>query len=535
MLEPLVVVLMTVLVIGALCRRLGLVEPPVLLLAGLAIGFIPRFRDIELPPELILTIVLPALLYWEALTTSLREVRANLRVIVLLAVGLVLFTTPVVAAALHEFNGCDWPTAFIIGAVLAPTDAAAVAAIAFLLPRRFMTMLRAESLINDGTALVLFAAAVDVAVSGKRVHWGNIWLDLVLSYSGGIAVGALVAGLIILIRRHLDDPMLGTVLSVATPFMAFLAADEIDVSGVLAVVVCGLTVARYAPRYISAESRTRTYSFWGLTSYLLNASLFVLVGIELPQVADELQSHTLREGIAAVLVATLTILLARVVWSFMSVGVIRTFDRRPSQRARRVALRQRVPNLWAGVRGGISLAAALAVPYTTKTGAPFVERDFIIFVAGGTVLLTLVIQGSTLPRVIRWAHYAPDEAVGREHDLARHAIIDAALEHLERVTHETPHQEKVVRSLKMSLEKQHMTLPDPEVDGTSAAARGFLDFETEVRLELVEVQRDTLTKLRNEGQIDGAIYLRLESVLDSDEKNLRLTRDARSGDLRGPE
>ena len=247
MLEPLVVVLVAILVLGALCRRFGLVEPPILLLGGLAIGLVPHIKDVELAPELILTIVLPALLYWEALTTSLREVRANLRVIVLLAVGLVLFTTPVVAWALHEFNDTDWPTAFIIGAVLAPTDAAAVAAIAYMLPRRFMTMLRAESLINDGTALVLVAAAVDVAVGGERVHWGSIWLDLVLSYAGGIAIGVAVAGVVILVRRYLHDPMLGTVLSVATPFVAFLPAEELRVSGVLAVVVCGLTVAALRP------------------------------------------------------------------------------------------------------------------------------------------------------------------------------------------------------------------------------------------------------------------------------------------------
>jgi CPA1 family monovalent cation:H+ antiporter len=534
-LEAVVIVLVTILVLGALSRRLGLVEPPVLLLGGLAIGLVHQGDDIALPPELILTIVLPALLYWEALTTSLREVRANLRVIVLLAVGLVLFTTPIVAATLHEFNGTDWPTAFIIGAVLAPTDAAAVAAIAFMLPRRFMTILRAESLINDGTALVIVAAAVEVAVGGERVHWGSIWLDLVLAYAGGVAIGAGVAGVIILIRRHLRDPMLGTVLSVATPFIAFLPAEKLHVSGVLAVVVCGLMLARYAPRLISAESRTRTYSFWGLATYLLNAALFVLIGIELPLTADQLESHTLRESVLAVIAVTIAIVLSRVVWSFINVVMIRTLDRRPSQRARRVRLRQRVPSMWAGVRGGISLAAALSVPLSTDAGTPFVDRDFIIFVTGGTVLLTLVIQASTLPRVIRWARYAPDDAAAYEHDLARHAIISAALEHLDGSTAQTPHQQKVVDMLRRSLEKQKATLPNPAEDDRSAITRGFLDYETDLRLELIDAQRETLTTLRDEGEIDGAIYLGLESVLDSEEKSLRLTREARDGGLRGPE
>lgn len=534
-LEPLVVVLLTILALGLLSRRLGLVEPPVLLLGGVALGLVPHVGEIELAPELILTIVLPALLYWEALTTSLREVRANLRVIVLLAVGLVLFTTPVVAFALHELNGTDWPSAFIIGAVLAPTDAAAVAAIAFLLPRRFMTTLRAESLINDGTALVLVAAAVEVAVGGERVHWGTIWLDLAMSYAGGIAIGAAVAGLIILVRHRLRDPMLGTILSVATPFVAFWPAEELHVSGVLAVVVCGLVVARYVPRLISAESRLRTYSFWGLTTYLLNAALFVLIGVQLPRAAETLESHTVIEGVVAVLVATLAVVLSRVVWNFASTVLIRAVDRRPSQRARRVTTRRRVPLIWAGVRGGISLAAALAVPFTTEDGTPFVDRDFIIFVTGGTVLLTLVIQGSTLPRVIRWARYDPDDGAAEEYDLARHRLVETAISHLDGSTAGSPHEERVTAWVRKSYEKERATLVDPEHRGSSAAARDFLDHETTIRLEVIEAQRDALMALRDRGEIDGAIYLRMESVLDSEEKNLQLARDSRDGDLRGPD
>jgi monovalent cation/hydrogen antiporter len=534
-LEPLVVVLVAILVLGAACRRFGLVEPPVLLLGGVAIGLTPHVGDVQLAPELILTIVLPGLLYWESLTTSLREVRANLRVIVLLAVGLVLFTTPVVALALHHLNDTDWPTAFIIGAVLAPTDAAAVAALAYLLPRRFMTMLRAESLINDGTALVLVAAAIDVAVGGGEVRWGSIWLGLLLSYAGGIAIGAAVAVVILVIRRHLHDAMLGTVLGIATPFIAFLPAEELGVSGVLSVVICGLTLARFAPPLISAESRLRAYAFWSTTAYLLNGALFVLIGVELPHATDALESHTLREGVLAVVVATLAIVLSRVAWSFLSTVAVRSLDRRPSQRDRRVTTRQRVPTMWAGVRGGISLAAALAVPLTTDAGEPFLERDFIIFVTGGTVLLTLVVQGTTLPRVIRWARYAPDAAADREHDLARHALLAASLDHLDRATAETPHQQKVVDGVRRSLEKQRATLGDPDDEGRSTAVRELLDHETDLRLDLIGVQRTTLAGLRNRGEIDGAIYLRLESVLDSEEKSLRLERDARDGGLRGPE
>jgi CPA1 family monovalent cation:H+ antiporter len=304
---------------------------------------------------------------------------------------------------------------------------------------------------------------------------------------------------------------------------------------VLAVVICGLTVARYAPRLISAESRLRTYSFWGFTTYVLNAALFVIVGIELPKATDALESHTLRDGILAVAVATLAVVLSRVVWSYTSVGLIRTLDRRPSQRARRVDNRRRVPTMWAGVRGGVSLAAALAVPLTTDAGDPFLERDFIIFVTGGTVLLTLVVQGMTLPRVIRWAQYPPDDAAAREHDLARHALITASLDHLDVATAQTPHQQKVVEAIRHSLEKQRATLPEPDDAGRSAMFRDFLDFETELRLDLVGVQRDALTTLRDNRQIDGAIYLRLESVLDSEERSLRLNRDARDGGLRGPE
>lgn len=523
MLEPVVVVLGTVTVLGTVSRRFNLLEPAVLLVGGLLIGLLPLADHIELSPELILTIVLPALLYWESLTTSLREVRANLRVIILLAVGLVLFTTPVVAAGLHYIEGTDWTTAFVIGAVLAPTDAAAVAVIAGLLPRRFMTMLRAESLINDGTALVLVAAAVEVVVSGNDdVRWDQLLVDLLLSYAGGIAIGVIVAIVVLGVRKHLQDPLMASVLSILTPFAAFFPAEEAHVSGVLAVVVCGLVLARYSPRLIPSESRLRIYSFWGLSTYVLNASLFVLVGVELPDAAKALESRTVAHGVAAVVIATLAVMIARIVWSFALTVVIRTLDRRASQRARRVSTRHRIPTAWAGVRGGISLAAALSVPVVTDAGVPFADRDFIIFVAGGTVLLSLLVQGTTLPAVIRWARYPSDGSAAEEHHRARQEMTRAALQHLDHADVDGDDR-KVVRAVRQGYERQDALLAMEDESATQEA----MDRETDLRLSAVRAQHLRLIEMRDRDEIDGTVFLGLEAALDTEERNLHLNRASR--------
>jgi Na+/H+ antiporter len=506
------------------------------LLAGVVIEIVPGTRELSLPPELVLVLFLPALLYWESLTTSLREIRANMRVIVLLAVGLVFVTAGLVAALLHTVLDLGWATSFVIGAVVAPTDAAAVAALAYLLPRRQMTILRAESLINDGTALVIYASAVAVATGAQALNWSHLGLELVLSYAGGMAIGSVVGGLVLLIRRRVQDQMRANVLSVATPFLAFLPAERLHVSGVLAVVTAGLLLARYGPRLIPADARVQVYAFWRLVAYLLNAGLFVLLGMQLPSAARGLESHPVGVGLAGVALAGVGVVVGRLLWSYTLPYVIRALDRRPAQRARRVGARQRFAMAWAGVRGGVSMAAALAVPATSVGGARFADRDLIIFVTGGVIVLTLFGQGLSLPWVIRWSRLPTDDE-GAELARAYRELLTTAITHLD----DPGNIPEGLDEEALADRRGHLAgrLERLSSNGSEASPAGTADetqttdasTEAKVRLaaSLLAAQRRRLLDMRNHGEIDDTIFLTLQEKLDNEEVRQHL----RSGLHRG--
>lgn len=376
-----------------------------------------------------LLIFLPPLLYVESLSISLRQIVQNLRVIVILSVGLVLVTAFTVAAVAHAF-GMAWPVAFVLGGVLAPTDATAVNGVSRGLPRRALTTLKAESLINDGTALVIYALAVDTAASSGEFDWGYAVGRFFGSYAGGIAIGAAVRWLVILLRRRVRDTEIERGLSVFTPFAAYLPAEAADVSGVLAVVVAGLMVSWASPLLISARSRVPTMAFWRVTTFLLNGILFVLVGVQLPDAVGGLKSFRAGEAVALMAAVSATVILTRILYVNASPYAIRLLDRRPQQRRRRMTFRQRIPGSWGGVRGAISLAAALAVPLHTHSGARFPDRDVIVFVTAGVIAVTLVVQGQTMPWAIRLARFPVDADEGEEEVLARRSIDQRALSDL---------------------------------------------------------------------------------------------------------
>lgn len=405
-LEIVVVLLTAVLVLSWAARRLHLTEPVLLLAGGVLIGLIPHFRDLHVPPDLVLLIFLPPLLYAETLTISVQQIRANLRVIVLLSVGLVIITVVTVAETAHGL-GLSLTMAFVLGAVLAPTDATAVAGVARGMPRRMLTTVRAESLVNDGTALVVFSVAVGIAVGRHSFGWGETIGRFALSYAGGLAIGAGVALLVILVRRRIEDTGIESGLSVLTPFAAYLPAEEAGVSGVLAVVVCGLIMSWASPLLIRASSRLQVFSFWDVTSFLLNRALFVLVGIQLPEAVSGLHSLGPGRAVASAAAISGTVIATRLAYLNITPYLIRAVDRRPQQRARRVGARQRLPLGWAGVRGAVSLAAVLAVPRLGADGSPLRGRDAIVFITAMVIVVTLVFQGQTLPAVVRWARLPP--------------------------------------------------------------------------------------------------------------------------------
>jgi CPA1 family monovalent cation:H+ antiporter len=511
-LELIVAVAAAVLVAGWLARRAGLSEPLLLLGAGCLMGLTAPFDDITLAPEVVLLLFLPALLYWEALTSSVREIRHNLRSIALQSTVLVLVTALAVAVVAHAF-GYSWPIALVLGAVLAPTDAAAVAAVARAMPRRILTVLRTESLLNDGTALVLLAVTIEVVAEDAPFSWAGTSLRFVESYAGGIAIGVAVALLLKWVRRRLNDPLLHSVLSVATPFFAFLPAELVHVSGVLAVVTCGLVSSRYGPRVISPDARVQATAFWEVTSHLLNSALFVLVGMQMPAAVRALASTDLVQAVAVATAVCAAVIGSRFLWFYTVPYAVRFVDRRPVQKGRRIGAAQRLPLAWAGMRGAISLAAALTVPAVTADGRPVAHRDAVVFITVVVIVITLTVLGPTLPAVVRRARFAADEEQAAESVLAHQHLSAAALRELPALARRYAVDPSTVAHLERDIS-------DRVAAGADAArrSRGTHQLET----ALLRVKRQALTELRDAGRIDDIVLRSVQDVLDAEDMRLSL-------------
>jgi monovalent cation/hydrogen antiporter len=517
-----IVVRFAVVIMGTVLGRRYRVGPPVLLIGlGALLGSIPRFGHVRLDGEIVLLLFLPAILYWESLNTSIREIRANLRVIVLLSVGLVIATAVAVAWTARAF-GMESHAASVLGAVLSPTDAAAVAGLAKRLPRRTLTVLKAESIINDGTALVLFGVAVSVAMGGAPVGPVDLTVRFILSYLGGIAAGLLVGGVVTLIRQRLDAPQEEAALSLLTPFAAFLLANAIDCSGVVAVLVSALVIAYVSPRVIRARSRLAAFAFWDIATFLINGALWVFVGVQLPSAVRGISrvDGGVQHAVVLALAVTGVVVTTRLVWGECTTALVRAVDRREAQRSRRVDWRQRAVSGWAGFRGAVSLAAAIAVPLTTHGGAPFPDRSLIIFVVSFVILTTVLVQGSTLPAVVRWARIPEDVAHADELRLARCHGAQAALDALPLVAAEFGVGDDLQNRLQSEY-RQHAALVRLSDDGSGPTdAEVKSDLIRQVRLGVLEHKRRAITELRDQRRIDDIVLLELQESMDLEEARL---------------
>ena len=523
-LELVVLLGVVILACGLAARRVGVAEPILLLFAGAVLGFVPALQEVHLPPELMLLVFLPALLYWESITTSLRGIRSALRGILLSSTLLVVATAAAVAVAAHHVLQMPWGPAWVLGGALAPTDATAVAAMARVLPARAVTVLRAESLINDGTALVIYGVALGVTLGEETLEPTHIAWLVVLSYVGGIAMGALVARAAIPLRRRIDDPLLTNTLILLLPFTSFLLAELIHASGVLAVVVCGLVMSQAGPRIGQPLARTQTVAFWTLATFLLNAALFVLVGLEGHAAVTSLRSTNLVTALVGGAVVYLVILVVRLLFLVVSAYTIRMLDRRPSQRLRRVTNRSRVVSTVAGFRGAVSLAAALAVPATLPSGEPFPDQDLIVFVTAGVVASTLVVQGLLLAPMVRWARLPSDDTPARERRLATEVAIHEALLALPAAARELHVERETVQRVHAELQ-EHLTVlasSDPEAPDDTATRRD--QQYTALRLALISRKRAAVVRLRDERRIDDGVLRQVQAQLDIEE--IRLTRSS---------
>ncbi|MBN9156394.1 Na+/H+ antiporter [Microbacterium sp.] len=421
-LEVTVLLGLTILAGALLAPRLRLALPLVLVVLGLALGFVPALREIQLPPETVLLLFLPVMLFWESLTTSLRSIRRDFRYILPMSTLLVVASAFAVAGIGILF-GLPWETALILGAAVAPPDATAVAALGRMLPRRMFMKLKAESLTNDGTALVLYAIGLSLAVGGHITPLSVTW-TVVVSYAGGIAAGVAVAALGYLLLRAIGSTIVINTTLLLIPFVAFLLAELIGASGVLAVVVAGVIIAYVSPTVTTAPSRRQAESAWPFGVFLLNGALFVLIGLEVQYVVHQISAGAIGRLVLVTVAVWVALLVVRYLFQLLSVPFYGRSGPRPP---RGVRARSRVLSTFAGMRGAVSLAIALSVPAGAVAGGALDGRDEIVFVTAGVILLSLLVQGMLLPAIVRWARIPADQGEVEEYELAERTISGAAL------------------------------------------------------------------------------------------------------------
>jgi Na+/H+ antiporter len=499
-------------------RRIGIPYPILLVLGGLALGFVPGLPRIELEPDIVFLLFLPPILFGAGYFTSIRDFKANLRAIGLLSIGLVITTIVVVAVVAHGLiPGLGWPAAFALGAIVAPPDAVAATAIFQRLgvPRRVVTILEGESLVNDATALVAYRFAIAAAMTGV-FSLERAGISFVLVAAGGVALGLLIGMASAAILRRIDDPVFSVVLTFLFPVAAYLPAEIFGLSGVLSTVAAGIYVGRHAPRSMSSSVRIAGTAAWQVLLFLINGTVFILIGVQLPSVLENLGGRPPLELVGLAVAVSLTVILVRILWVFPGTYVPRRLSAGIRSREPRPAPRNVFIVSWAGMRGVVSLAAALALPTTLPNGQPFPERDLLIFLTFAVILATLVGQGLTLPLVIRRLGIAADGGGGHEELHARQAAAEAAVSRIEELAAQWPGHLELIDALRAQY--GHRASHDQHHDeaATDEAEQELLEHRL-IRGSVIEAEREALLRLRETGALSDDVFRRVERDLDLEE------------------
>ena len=511
--------------LSALARQLSLPYPIVLVIGGAAFGFIPGMPDVRLDPDVVLVVFLPPLLYGAAFFANLGDIRANLRSNTLAAIGLVLVTMIAVAVVAHAvIPGMPWGAAFALGAIVSPTDPLAGAAIMRRLgvPRRPVSAVEAEGLFNDATALVAYRVAVVAVVDGS-FSLGDAVLRFVVSVIGGIAIGLAVGWIVAFIRARTQDAQVSITISLLSGYAAFIPADQLGVSGVLAAVTTGIYMGLRGPSIIPPRTRLQGLYVWEILDFLLNAALFVLVGLQLRTVVDGITGRPAGDVVGYALAISGVVVGARLVWLNTMPYVIRALDRRPAQRLRRVGWRMRALIAWSGMRGAVSLAAALALPLETDAGTPFPDRDLIIFLTFAVIFATLVAQGLTLPALIRALRVTSDGTEQQEELRARLEATKAALAQIDALAEEDWTREETVERMRGMYEyrQRRFKAQAGKIDDDVGYEDRALAYQQMVQ-SVLAAQRARLVALRNEGVISNEVMNRVVREFDLEESRLEI-------------
>jgi monovalent cation/hydrogen antiporter len=511
-LTALLVELIVIAILFEVARRLSLPYPALFVLGGLALGFVPWIPHITLEPDLVLLVFLPPLLFGAAFETPLRDLRTNIWPIARLSVGLVLLTTVTVAAVAQALvPGLGWAAAFTLGAIVAPTDALAATSVFRRLgvPRIALTLIEGEALFNDASALILYRAALIATMFGTFVLSDAIG-NFVIASIGGVIIGFLVGRVTAEIVRWLDDPPVEVLVSLLIPYLAYLLAVKLEVSGVLAVVTAGLVIGRRLGTMLSPNSRVLWLTSWKMVQFVLNGLVFVLLGLALPDILREPSSISILEFLGIALLVCAAAIGTRFLWVFASSFLPNSPRRRIAETNPALAWRLAFLVGWSGLRGAVSLAAALALPLE------FPARNLILLLTFAVILATLVGQGLTLPLVVRWLHWDGVDGEQDEVELARATMYQVGLGSIRLARTRWPNHEPLLERLESGLQdrERHLATEDPEE--TSERHQEHQEHE-EIQLSVINAQRGAVIALRDAGEINDTTLRLLERELDLEE------------------
>ena len=519
--------LVAVVALAIIAPRLHIPYSILLVLGGLLLGFVPGLPRFTLDPDVVFLLLLPPLLYSSAWQTSWRDFHANLRPISLLALGMVLLTTIVVAVVAHVLiPGLPWAVAFVLGAIVSPTDAVAATAIAQRLgiPQRIVTIIEGESLVNDATGLVAYRFAVAAVVTGV-FSLGEASLQFVVVSVGGIALGLVAGWGLSYVHRWLDNPPLEITVTLVTPYAVYLLGEEVlHVSGILAIVTTGLYLTWRAPTFFSSGTRLQAEAVWEILIFLLNGLVFILIGLQLPGILAILNTTIARRSPILLVwdaaLVSLIVILVRLVWAFTQALLPRLLSRRLRERDPYPGWRSVVLIGWTGMRGAVSLAAALALPEVTAEGAAFPERAFVIYLTFGVILATLVVQGLSLPLLIRGLGLHDDGASERQETQARLTAAQAALARLDELASQNEVSQESAQHLRKHYEAQVRSITKRIKKAANEPGEDHAMTYQRLQREALQAERSAVIGLRNQGEINDEVLRRLERELDLEEQRL---------------
>ncbi|MGC1242052.1 MAG: Na+/H+ antiporter [Chryseosolibacter sp.] len=518
-----IVLLAVVTALAELTDRIRIPYPILLVVSGIGIGLIPGLPHMSLHPEVVFLIFLPPILYSAAWNTSWPEFKAARRPIFLLAIGCVIFTTCAVAWIAHTFiPGFGWPEAFVLGAIISPPDAIAAAASTkgLAVPRRIITVLEGESLVNDATGLIAYRYAVAAVVSGAFSVW-EAGLQFIVVATGGILLGLVMAVIFKWIHKITsDNPTTDTTLTFITPYIVYLLAESLHLSGVLAVVTCGLYLTWHSSVLFNHQTRLQAYGSWRTAMFILNGVVFILIGLQLPMILESLQDHSFSMLFKYAAVVSLAVIIVRIIWVYPGAYIPR-LSKKVRQREPEVNLKLVTIVAWSGMRGVISLAAALAIPLVIQGSAPFPNRNLIIFLTFSVIFTTLVLQGLTLRPLIRWLGIKENGEAHEKELRARLAVASAMIEHIEE-NYSLGLSDEGLNLIKTKYEIRIQRIRKEE--NVSKLHEGLVDSLHVIQQELLDKERQLLIRLRKEGTISEEVLRKMEYELDLEESRLILEK-----------